>query len=165
MSDHVALFGDRNALVGIRSDPVDVSGPDRPAVVLLNAGLVHRVGPNRVHVKLSRRLAAAGHVVLRFDLSGLGDSPTRTDAVPFAEYAIQETRQALDYLEDTSKMRRIVLIGICSGADVAFSTAAVDSRVVGVVMINGSGDLSVPVGTTQELAVAHTYARYYHSRL
>ena len=46
----------------------------QPWVVLLNAGIIHRIGPNRLYVQLARRLASRGHAVLRFDLAGIGDS-------------------------------------------------------------------------------------------
>ena len=48
--------------------------PLKPAVVLFNVGLVHRPGPFRQQVQLSRRLALLGHPVFRFDMPGIGDS-------------------------------------------------------------------------------------------
>ena len=47
------------------------------AVVIVNAGLVHRVGPFRLHVILARELARSGFLAVRMDVSGLGYSKTR----------------------------------------------------------------------------------------
>ena len=43
-------------------------------IVLLNAGSAHHIGPNRMHVEFSRRMAGEGSRVCRADLRGLGDS-------------------------------------------------------------------------------------------
>ena len=43
--------------------------------VFLSAGLLHRVGPHGLHVRLARELAQMGFSSLRVDLAGTGDSP------------------------------------------------------------------------------------------
>src|SRR4030042_6277377 len=43
-------------------------------VNLLNPGIKYRVAPNRLNVKLARRLCQNGYYVLRFDPCGVGDS-------------------------------------------------------------------------------------------
>ena len=99
MRERTLLFGDGKSLVGIITEPPPSDEVlARPAVILLNAGLLHRIGPNRVHVRLARRLAEAGFVVMRFDYSGIGDSRPRTDDTPFARSALAETRQCMDVL-------------------------------------------------------------------
>src|ERR1044072_1198890 len=47
---------------------------ERPTIVFFNAGMIHRIGPNRIHVKLARKLSNEGYDVFRFDLGGQGDS-------------------------------------------------------------------------------------------
>jgi hypothetical protein len=42
-----------------------------------NAGMLHRVGPYRLHVRLARDLARMGFSSLRVDLADTGDSPLR----------------------------------------------------------------------------------------
>ena len=79
MSERVVEFGDGVQLSGVVTEP---SGPARSTgVLLLGAGLLHRVGPARLHVELARALAAAGLPVLRFDYSGIGESEVRADAL------------------------------------------------------------------------------------
>lgn len=137
MRENAILFGTTKSLVGVVTDP-PTPGDDSPlGIILLNAGMVHRVGPNRCYVKIARRLAAAGFVTLRFDFSAIGDSGVRTDGLPFEKSAIRETREAMDFLTATWGIRRFALLGLCSGADYAFSAACHDPRVIGLVLIDG----------------------------
>jgi pimeloyl-ACP methyl ester carboxylesterase len=138
MSERALLFGENKSLVGVITDPEPFDPSRRPlGVIILNAGLIHRVGPNRLHVQIARRLAANGCVVLRFDYSGIGDSEARRDNTPFAKLAIAETQQAMDLLAASRGVERFVLMGICSGADNALRTASIDQRVAGLVLIEG----------------------------
>ena len=73
MIERPLYFGERSNLLGVLTAPA-APHPGSPAVILLNAGLLHRVGPNRLHVDVARRLAEAGFTSLRFDMSGVGDS-------------------------------------------------------------------------------------------
>lgn len=138
VKEQATLLGARKSLVGIIAQGAPASGTDRPAVVILNAGIVHRVGPNRMFVRLARRLAAAGSFVVRFDLSGIGDSETRNDGLAPLDSSLADIREVLDTLESTRQIRRVVLVGLCSGADQAVIYGANDPRVVGVVMIDPS---------------------------
>jgi pimeloyl-ACP methyl ester carboxylesterase len=130
-------FGTGGTLVGILTDPApgsDAAG--KPAVVLLNSGILHRVGSCRLHVVLARTLSRAGFASLRFDYSGVGDSDQRKDSLSFEESAVLETREAMDYLAKVKGARQFLLMGLCSGADMGHETAVVDDRVVGLMMID-----------------------------
>ncbi len=137
MAERVVVFGKASRLVGIVHDPpAEVCVAEAPAVILLNAGMVHRVGPNRMYVKLARTLAAQGVLVLRFDFSGFGDSGVRQDHLPMAKSVIDETQEAMSFLSKQFGPKRFVLMGLCSGATASLKTAAIDERVVGAVLIN-----------------------------
>lgn len=125
-------------LVGILSAPAAGVPAGSPVVIILNAGLIHRVGPHRLHVRLARRLAEAGVASLRLDLSGRGDSDARGDDLSFVQSGIVEVRAAMDHVEQLTGARRFVLLGICSGADTSGQVACVDPRVTGVVTIEGA---------------------------
>ena len=141
MNEEALLFGKTGSLVGIISDPSEPKhGKNHPAVILLNAGLVHRVGPNRLYVRLARALAANGFVAFRFDFSGIGDSQVRYDKLPFDESAVDEVQDAMDLLTETRQINRFLLLGICSGAENALNTARRDPRVIGAAPINPGGD-------------------------
>lgn len=137
MSESVSVFGKSRSLVGILTDPPgETRGDDLPAILLLNAGIIHRVGPNRLYVKIARILAASGFVVFRFDFSGIGDSPVRGDNLPFEEGAVRETQEAMEHLSISRGRKRFILLGISSGAVASYKTACRDARVAGAILIN-----------------------------
>lgn len=137
MKEEAVLFGKTRSLVGVLTDPPIYNGNGlSPAVILLNPGIVHRVGPGRVYVKMARALAAIGFEVLRFDFSGIGDSGVRRDHLPFEKSAVQEAQDAMDWLSAARGTRHFILLGGCSGAQVALQTACSDPRVVGAVLLN-----------------------------
>ena len=129
--ESVHVFGE--GLVGIVGQP-STAARQATAVILLNAGLVHRVGPFRGYVQLARLLADAGFVVLRFDQPGLGDSraPVATESV--RDNAI---RAAMALVTAETGVARFVLGGICSAADDAFNAADIDRRIVGLLLLDG----------------------------
>jgi hypothetical protein len=140
MKEHALLFGEAQGLVGVVTDPPGAAAAGtRPGVILLNAGVIHRVGPSRLYVHLARALASIGCVAVRFDHSGIGDSAVRRDDAPFEVSSIQEARAAMDALQGSRGIDRFVLVGLCSGAVTAFDAAGLDGRVAGVVMINPQG--------------------------
>lgn len=106
--------------------------PERAVVVLLNAGLIHRVGPFRLHVQLARALAQSGHAVLRFDLPGIGDAPLLADLD-----AQGAATRALDALQQHFGERGFVVGGICSAADLGWKLAQADRRVRGLLLLDG----------------------------
>jgi pimeloyl-ACP methyl ester carboxylesterase len=139
--ERVAQFGPQRALVGVVAEPVAASaapgGGARRAVLMANIGMHHRVGPFRVYVDLSRALADAGTLALRFDLSGLGDSAPRAGVSSDLEGAILDMVDAMDWLQGRYDVEEFVIVGLCSGVDAAHATALRDPRVKGVVFIDG----------------------------
>jgi hypothetical protein len=107
-----------------------------PACIILNAGVLHRVGPHRLHVVLARRIAAAGLASMRLDLGGIGDSIASSDAATFRESAVADTRVAMTALTHTLGAQRFILFGVCSGADNSLATALADDRVAGIVLVD-----------------------------
>jgi hypothetical protein len=144
--DEVVRLGPEGQLVGIVSHPPSGASPARPdpaipaaprlAFIILNAGVLHRVGPHRLHVLLARRIATTGVAGLRLDLGGIGDSIASSDAASFRESAVADTRVAMTGLSGALDADRFVLIGVCSGADNAIATAIADERVAGIVLID-----------------------------
>jgi hypothetical protein len=138
--DEVLRFGPEGQLVGIVSHPGEPSTPQRaklhPALIILNAGVLHRIGPHRLHVQLARRIAARGIAGLRLDLGGIGDSMAASDAATFRDSAVADTRVAMAGLTTALGSERFVLFGVCSGADNSIATALVDDRVAGVILVD-----------------------------
>jgi pimeloyl-ACP methyl ester carboxylesterase len=136
MWEDAVVFGTPPSLVGVVTMPsATTRASQRTGVVFLNAGLVHRVGPNRLYVVLARRFAALGYPCLRFDHSGIGDSPAADDGRPFGERFVEEVRAAMDWFAAAHECERFVLVGLCSGTLTAFHTALVDHRVNGLLLL------------------------------
>jgi hypothetical protein len=133
----VCFPAERPSLVGVCTRPEDGGNRRTPAIVFLNAGLVHRVGPNRLYVRLAREAARQGLTSLRFDLSGVGDSLPRTDGLPVRAAALRDVQDAFEFLSTSMALSSFILIGLCSGADLAYRVAVADKRVVGVILIDG----------------------------
>lgn len=136
MNEIPVVFGAERHLVGTLTLPTEGT-PAKAAFVLMNAGVVHRIGPHRINVKLARHLAQLGFASLRFDLSGQGDSRVPVSALDFAQQAVADIRAAMDHVARTADVHRFVIAGICSGADNGWSTAQADPRVVGLCMLDG----------------------------
>lgn len=106
------------------------------AVLLLNAGLLHKVGPYRMNVQLARRFATNGIGALRFDFGGLGDSPPTHPSLDYAERCEKDLTTAMDHLAEQGR-RRFLVMGLCSGAINAHRAAVADERVAGIVALDG----------------------------
>ena len=122
-------------LFGIATLPPE---PPRRALILLNAGAVGRIGPNRLHVALARRLAATGVLVLRLDLSGLGDSRTRPGAeenIVYHAHAVDDIGVAVDWARSDGASE-IAVAGLCAGAYHSLDAALAGQAIDTIVMIN-----------------------------
>jgi hypothetical protein len=134
MIETTLQFGAEAGLVGTLSTD-DAPATDLGAL-LFNAGVVPRIGPNRLNVRIARALAAEGIPALRFDLSGRGDSAPARGLESYEQQAILDLRAAMDLLKARTGVRRFVVLGICSGAENAFHVALADPRVVGISLLD-----------------------------
>jgi len=167
INEQVAVFGASHRLVGVVTEPIDrAAGEPHLGVILLNSGLIHRVGPRRLSVRLARTLSQRGLVALRFDLSGHGDSEPPRDNVSVVDAVIRDTREAMSHLERCYGVEKFLLMGICSGAIISFATALRDPRVVRAALIDpqdfGSSQLESP--TAQESTFVRHYWRSVRSK-
>jgi pimeloyl-ACP methyl ester carboxylesterase len=109
--------------------------------VLLNAGALRHIGPNRMWVETARRWAALGVPTLRIDLAGIGDSDgdahslERDEGLYVPRYVAQ-TIEVLDALCERGLPQRFVLAGLCSGAYWSLHAALEDERVAAAFMVN-----------------------------
>ena len=135
MNEQSFAFGDNGGLVGtVCFPPVWQPASAKVGVVLFNAGVVHRIGPHRINVRLARWLAANGIPSIRFDLAGQGDSARSDGIFGFEEQAVEDIRAAMDFLGLKAKISRFVLFGFCSGGVHSYATAKVDERVAGLLL-------------------------------
>jgi pimeloyl-ACP methyl ester carboxylesterase len=137
LTEEPLQFGQGGRMFGILTLP---SMPPRnaqelPVFVFLSAGLLHRVGPFRLHVRLVRDLAQMGFSSLRVDLAGTGDSPRRPGLTNQQSVAA-DFEEIVGVLGSRLDRLRLVLAGLCSGADNAMRLTANDPRVVGMVLLD-----------------------------
>jgi Serine aminopeptidase, S33 len=137
LTEEPLQFGEGGRLFGILTLP---GMPARrrqelPVFVFLTAGLLHRVGPHRLHVRLARDLSRMGFSSLRVDLAGTGDSPPHPGLTYPQSVAVDfgEISRALE-----SRLGRLPLIlaGLCSGAHNAVRLTPEQPRVVGMVLLD-----------------------------
>jgi alpha-beta hydrolase superfamily lysophospholipase len=130
----------RAELFGILTEPCE--GPPAPlTAVLLNAGAIRRIGPNRMWVETARRWAARGVCTLRLDLEGIGDAGGRHERLTdlaelYKQELVDQVFAALDTLERRGVGGPFVLGGLCSGANWSFHAALRDERVAAAFMLN-----------------------------
>lgn len=96
------------------------------AILLLNAGSTRRIGSSRMSVEQARRWAAQGHVVLRIDLAGVGDSPVRAgrpQSLSYPHEAMADVKAAYDFLRHMAGVTHVHACGLCSGAYHALKAA------------------------------------------
>ncbi len=135
-------FGDGADLFGVVSLPLGPkrgTSSERKAVLMLNSGAVHHVGPNRAYVHIARHLARLGHIVLRMDIAGIGDSPPREghrENVVYSRTALRDVGDALEFLRRDYGATEITVVGLCSGAYHAFKAGVAGLPLTGVVAIN-----------------------------
>lgn len=127
-------LGADGSLFGIRFLPSGVR-PSRHGIIILNAGLLHHVGPFRLHIDLANRLVESGYSVICLDQSGKGESPRRK-GVDRAQSLLMDFDDVMNELAQFG-VTTAVLIGLCSGADDATVIASERSNVSGIVALDG----------------------------
>ena len=129
-------------LFAIVSEPVMIDAADsaaRKVILLLNAGAVHHIGPNRLYVRFARQCAAQGATVVRMDLSGIGDTPPRADTpanIVYAPYLHDDIALAIASLAARFDTHDIHCVGMCSGAYYALKAAMRGQPLRSVTIIN-----------------------------
>ncbi|MDY6894516.1 MAG: alpha/beta hydrolase, partial [Thermotogota bacterium] len=133
------------SLFGIMHVPDDASfNAKKIGINLLNPGIKSRVAPNRLNVKIARRLCKEGFYVLRFDPSGIGDSAGEISSGKKVEVwgkiqrglFVDDTKTSNDFFVNNYGIKDLILIGNCGGAITAILTAAIDKRVGNLVLID-----------------------------
>jgi pimeloyl-ACP methyl ester carboxylesterase len=130
-----------SALFGILSEPPAGARRYTHGLLFLNAGGVRHTGPNRMWVECARKWSACGVPSLRLDLPGIGESegPESLD-VPslYREFLIEQIAAALDSLRRTAGIKRLTVIGLCSGACWGFHAAARFPTIQSAILVNPS---------------------------
>jgi pimeloyl-ACP methyl ester carboxylesterase len=128
-----------NGCFGVLAEPAGERG-DLTAV-LLNAGAIRHIGPNRMWVEAARRWAARGVPTLRVDVEGIGeadgsDEPFGEDSTFYTPELAAQVPPLLDALATAGLPQRFLLAGLCSGSYWSLHTADADPRVASAVLLN-----------------------------
>jgi alpha/beta superfamily hydrolase/pimeloyl-ACP methyl ester carboxylesterase len=113
-------------LFGILSLPLLRDTESKPTILLLNSGSVHRVGPSRNYVYITRELLSLGFKVFRLDFLGLGDSINPNldkENDPYMPEALENIQQTICHLKENYSINEVILMGVCSGAYSSFQFA------------------------------------------
>ena len=160
-------FGQADRLFGILCVPNHARGA-APAIILLNTGLEYRVGPHRLYVPVARELAALGHLVLRYDLGGIGDSPPPPGAlenVAYPPHALDDAREAIAFMRKQAPGRRLIVAGLCSGGWHAFCAAREGLQVDAILAVNAPLYLRDGVWPTIKQWIEYQEIGNYRSKL
>jgi alpha-beta hydrolase superfamily lysophospholipase len=163
LQERAVRFGPGGRLFGMLVCPRDGVSPTS-AIVLLNTGAGHNVGPHRLYVPLAREWAARGHLVLRFDLSGIGDSaasPDGTANIAYPYHMLDDAREAIALVRRHAPERPVRVAGLCSGGWLAFLAARLDPPVDAIAAINAP--LYLRDGNRQWVSEGRAFERYQQS--
>jgi len=110
------------------------SHPDKskPLLILLNSGLLPSCGPHRIYIQIAEAMNLKQMDCLRLDLSGLGESKSRTDIQDELERMKMDILETIDHLQNNFNYPGFLLFGICSGADYGYAAALHDPRIEGL---------------------------------
>lgn len=98
---------------------------NNPIILILNTGMDHNVGTNRLSVTLSIKFAEMGFDTVRMDLSGVGESITDNLADEnemFSPKYQQDVVTMVNYLSKTYG-KKIILMGVCAGGQTSYLSA------------------------------------------
>lgn len=164
--EHAFFFGPDRRLFGILTEPPKRQ-PVHTAIIVLNTGCEHHVGPHRMYVPLARDWAALGHAVLRFDLGGIGESRApdgADDYVAYPSHALTDIRAAITEVRSRCGAGRVMLMGICAGGWHAFQAARDGLPVDGILAVNAPLYFTEGPGyDPQEMQDERELRRYTHS--
>ena len=129
-------------LFGILEEPPSQPASDL-ALLLLSPGVKMRVGPQCMYRRLADEALQLGLPVLRFDNYGLGDSEgllpetMMRDVYNHIEVGrfVDDTIDAMNWLERERGVRRFILSGLCGGAITGLLAGGRDPRVAGLLGI------------------------------
>ncbi|NUP98652.1 MAG: alpha/beta fold hydrolase [Armatimonadetes bacterium] len=111
---------------GVLYRPADQ--PVERAVILLHGWSGYRVGPGRMLTEAARTMASAGLASFSFDFRGRGESEWAVEEASLNSM-IRDAARAVPVVCEWTGAKAVVLIGLCSGAEVAIGASLSDPRV------------------------------------
>ena len=137
IEEQLCFLDAEQRLFGVVTTPGGV--PPTRAMLLLNSGANHHIGNGRMYVRFARRLAARGWLVLRYDVSGIGDSLPHSGAPEnevYTRHAVADLEAALAFIRSRFGVARVETLGLCSGAYHSFKGAVAGLPIDGLFVAN-----------------------------
>ncbi|MCP8686785.1 hydrolase 1, exosortase A system-associated [Marinobacterium sedimentorum] len=131
MPEHACCFTSQGQQLTAILHSVDCASV---GVVIVVGGPQYRVGSHRQFVHLARALAGQGIPVLRFDVTGMGDSSGKKKLFDDLDADIAAAVNC--FQQHCPELEKIVLLGLCDGASAALIYAHRDPRLAGLVLLN-----------------------------
>jgi pimeloyl-ACP methyl ester carboxylesterase len=152
--EQVRIPAEGFSLAGTLSKPADFDGKPRAAIVLVAGSSAldrdETVAGIPIFGQLAGDLADAGHLVLRYDKRGVGQSGGRPEAATVADYA-EDLRAAVRFLaarKDVDR-RRIAVTGYSDGGPIALVAASKEDRIGFLVLAAAPGTTGAELSLSQ----------------
>ncbi|MFM8901021.1 MAG: hydrolase 1, exosortase A system-associated [Burkholderiales bacterium] len=148
--EEAVVFG-QGRWVGVLCLP---EGIPKSVVIVVVGGPQYRVGSHRQFVQLSRALASQGHASLRFDCTGMGDSPGELRNFLNIE---EDIGAAINFVRaQLPAVQTLALWGLCDGASAAllYVHARGDAGIHGLCLLNP--------WVRSEVSQAQTQIKHYY---
>jgi len=161
MSEQSITIQSAEELHAVQHQP-DATADCSTGVVYVHGWSGYCTGPHRIFVNTARRLATEGFHALRLDLRGRGDSEGGKDTTDL-DAMIDDVLSACRYLREEG-VRRVYVLGICSGGNAALGAASLDKSIDGLML--WSTPLFAPQKAgTEELRRRGSFAATYFRKL
>lgn len=158
-------FGEVTHLSGIMTIP-NAGIDSGKCIILLNAGMIQKMGPYRLYVNLARYMAMESYYSFRFDFSGIGDSSNSYDNLTHKDRLIKEIQLAINEINKYAKFEEIILLGMCSGADAAFRYLMDNNNIVSkYILINGYYIDDSQIADINDVILHSVNKRYYTKKM
>lgn len=96
--------------------------PSASSLLFLHGWTGYRTGPHQMLVRASRRFSEREYATLRFDFAGRGDSEGDAALSTLATMA-EDARVAIRLAREKNPGLPLILVGLCSGCEIAFAVA------------------------------------------
>mgnify|MGYP000890871285 CR=1 FL=1 len=133
MLQHVYFTNHNERLLGAYHRPEEAATTLPLGIVMLHGWAGYRIGAHQMFTKLGRRAEAEGFHCLRFDFRGRGDSEGDAASATLTTM-ISDALAAVDWLTANAGVRRVALVGDCSGAEVAIGAGVLREAVTDMVL-------------------------------
>jgi pimeloyl-ACP methyl ester carboxylesterase len=158
----VAIVNARGqVLLGVWHERGAEATPRNCTIVMLHGWSGTRTGPHQMLTRAARAFANEGYRVLRFDFAGRGDSDGDTESATLATMA-DDVHDVLQWCVQEKQVSQVVLVGLCSGCEVALAAATRNSHIAGMALwsapVFAAGESSERKGR-KRLHYAKEYAR------